>query len=113
MIPLLAVSDRQDLYSMSYVKAIIATAGFNYSNVELDRNSYDVGVEHSEAEDFVPIYCRLRIQVKCTYAHGVNRDGTIHYPLPIRTYNHLRDTKVEPRILVVVLVPPPDLHPPE
>ncbi|GEM_PF-1798245 len=109
-IPQLAISDRQDLYSMAYVRAIVVTAGFNFSKEEVDRNSADLHIEHILPDGFAPIYQRLSIQVKCTYAHGINSDGTIHYPLPVRNYNHLRRLDIGPRILVVVLVPRPDLH---
>jgi predicted methyltransferase len=43
-IPTLAISDRQNLHSMAYVRAIIATAGFNFSKSELDRNSDDLSI---------------------------------------------------------------------
>ncbi len=106
--PLLSISDRQDLYSVSYVRAIVAAAGFNFSKSELDRNSDDLFIEHLQHEDFVPAYPRLMLQIKCTYAHNVHPDNTIHYPLPVRNYNHLRLDRIEPRILVLVHVPRPE-----
>jgi hypothetical protein len=111
-IPLLAVSDRQDLYSMSYVCGIIAACGFNMSELKLDRKSSDVQIELEEEDGFEPTYPRLLVQVKCTYAHSPNKDNCIHFPLPLRNYNHLRQGK-EPKILVVVLVPRPDIKPVE
>lgn len=105
--PLLAISDRQDLYSIAYIKAVIATAGFHYSNSELDRNSDDLHIELLMADDYEPKYGRLILQVKCTFAHEIEKDNCIHYPLPVRNYNHLRQIKIEPRILVVVHVPNP------
>lgn len=109
-VPLLEISDRQDLYSMAYVRAIIATAGFNHSELALDRNSTDVEIVHARSNGFVPCYSRLCIQVKCTYAHTVHRDGAIHFPLPIKNYNDLRQAYFEPHILVIVLIPRPDLQ---
>ncbi|MCX6011851.1 MAG: DUF4365 domain-containing protein [Chloroflexi bacterium] len=109
-IPQLCMSDMQDLYSMAYVQAIIAAAGFDISKTGLDRNSADLQIEHLQMDGFVPKYGRLLVQVKCTYAHGVETDNTIHYSLPLRNYNHLREDKIEPRILVVVLVPRPELN---
>lgn len=110
-VPLLVLSDRQDLYSIAYVKAIVAAAGFNFSNPELDRNSDDLHVEHLVTDDFVPCYPRLIVQVKCTYAHEIKKDNCIHYPLPARNYNQLIKPKIEPRILVVVHVPRPTSEP--
>lgn len=108
-IPLLPISDRQDLFSVSYVRAVVAAAGFNFSKTELDRNSDDLHIEHLQRDEFVPYYGRLLVQIKCTYAHTISEDDTIHYPLPIRNYNHLRMERIEPRILIVVLVPRPEL----
>lgn len=113
---LLSISDRQDLFSMAYVRAVVATAGFNFGKSELDRNSDDLQIEllqpeNSFSQDFSPAYGRLQVQVKCTYAHDVKPDGYIHFPLPIRNYNQLRAPKIEPKILVVVLVPRPEPHP--
>jgi hypothetical protein len=110
-VPLLVLSDRQDLYSIAYVKAIVAAAGFNFSNPELDRNSDDLHIEHLLADDFEPRYPRLIVQVKCAYAHEIKKDNCIHYPLPVRNYNHLIKMRIEPRILVVVHVPNPTSEP--
>jgi hypothetical protein len=109
-IPLLEISDRQDLYSMAYVRAIIAAAGFNHGNLALDRNSCDVEIVHARSNGFFPFYSRLCIQVKCTYAHTIKNDGAIHFPLPIKNYNDLRQSQIEPHILVAVLIPRPDLR---
>jgi hypothetical protein len=110
-VPLLAISDRQDLYSIAYIRAIVAAAGFHFSNPELDRNSDDLHIELLVKDDFEPIYPRLILQVKCSYAHNIGMDNYIHYPLPVRNYNHLIRTKIEPRILVVVHVPNPTSEP--
>ena len=111
MVPLLEVSDRQDLYSIAYVKAIIAAAGFNFSKPELDRNSDDLNIELLHADGFEPMYERLIVQVKCTYAHKIERDNCIHYPLPVRNYKHVIKTKIQPRILLLVHVPDPASEP--
>lgn len=114
IIPLLEVADRQDLYSMAYVRAVIAVAGFNVGRTDLDRNKDDLSIEHRMAEEFVPTYSRLIVQVKCTYAHNINeKDGSIHYPIDVKTYDNLRRNNIEPRILVLVHVPRPDLVPPQ
>lgn len=105
---LLAQSDRQDLYSMSYVRAIIAVSGFNFSKSELDRNSDDLNIElPNSSNEEIPAYSRLILQVKCTYSHEIE-NGEIHYPLPRKNYDDLR-RGLEPKLLVVVLVPAPDI----
>ena len=50
-IPLLCMSDRQDLYSMAYVQAIIAAAGFNWATPERDRNSDDMYILYPTEND--------------------------------------------------------------
>jgi hypothetical protein len=110
-IPLLATSDRQDLYSVAYVKAIVATAGFNFTKPDLDRNSDDLHIEHLVTSNFEPKYGRLILQVKCSYAHEIERDNCIHFPLKVQNYKHLIQMKIEPRILVVVHVPSPTSEP--
>jgi hypothetical protein len=106
-IPLLSTSDRQQLYGETYVSAIVAAAGFNLSKPLLDRGSDDWYIEPLVREDFIPYYSRLLVQVKCSYAHKVN-EGYINYPLLLKNYNDLRLARIEPRILVVVLVPRPN-----
>lgn len=108
-LPLLAMSDRQDLYSMAYIGAIVAASGFNTSSVARDRNSNDLSIEYG-GNDPMPLYSRLVIQVKCTFAHSIQDDGFIHYPLQINNYNDLRNS-IDPMILVVVLVPRVDGDP--
>jgi len=108
-IPLLCMSDRQDLYSMAYVQAIIAAAGFNWATPERDRNSDDMYILYQQIDGFPSTYEYLLVQVKCTFAHKVESDNTIHYPLPLRNYNHLRQG-IMPRILIVLLVPRPELN---
>jgi hypothetical protein len=108
--PFLAISDRQDLYSMAYIRALIAVSGFNFSKSELDRNSDDLFIELS-IRSSIPEYSRLIIQVKCTYSNQVNKkDGLIHFDLPVKNYDDLRGG-LEPKLLVVVVVPRPDGNP--
>lgn len=112
-VPLLPISDRQDLYSTSFVRAVIGAAGYNFSKPELDRRSNDVSLNIGDAHETVtPHYQHLRLQVKCTYAHNPASDGYIHYPLKVANYNDLIKTNGEPRLLILVWVPKPlDTHP--
>jgi len=110
-IPLLADSDRQDLYSTAYIEAIVAAAGYQAFPQKLDRNSIDLLISHytpDGRDDFIPVYEDMVIQIKCTYVHTISADGQIHFPLPVNNYNQLRRHDIRPRILVVVLVPRPE-----
>lgn len=107
-LPLLVTSDKQDLFSMAYVRAVIASAGFNSGRDDLDRNKQDIYITHQLTTDFTPTYERLKLQVKCTFAHEINvKDRSIHFSLDVDTYNKLRLPHAQPHILVVVLVPRP------
>jgi hypothetical protein len=106
-IPFLAISDRQDLYSMAFVKAIVAAAGFNITLPALDRDSTDLNVEFSDIRDITPKYNRLVIQVKCTYQDSIDNNGILHFALPKKNYNDLIGG-INPKILVVVHVPEPN-----
>jgi Domain of unknown function (DUF4365) len=97
---------------MAYVRAVIASSGFNFGKDELDRNKEDIYIRHQLTTSFTPTYSRLNVQVKCTYAHGLNNhDKMIHFPLDMDTYNKLRLKHIEPHILVVVIVPRPEEEP--
>lgn len=102
--PLLHITDREDIFSFAYVLAIIGSAGYNYGKDYLDRDSEDLYVKHSVNNNFVPIYKRLGVQVKCTYHYKINDKGFIPFKLKRKNYDDLRLT-FEPHILVVVTVP--------
>lgn len=98
---------------MAYVRSIVAAAGFNFSKSELDRNSDDMAIEALQRNNFEYTYGRLIVQVKCAFGLTIRPDGYINYPLPINNYDHLRSRRIEPKVLIVVLVPRPDGDSPE
>lgn len=112
-LPLLATSDRQDLFSMNFVQAIVAAAGYNTKQDRLDRRKTDLEIILPDVVDDIskvvalPKYSSLRVQVKCSYACTINNDNTIHYVIDVNTQRFLTDPRQDPRILVLVHVPNP------
>ncbi len=102
--PLLHITDREDIFSFAYLLAVIGSAGYNYGKDYLDRDSEDLYVKHATKNNFIPLYKRLGIQVKCTYRYQINDKGFIPFQLKRKNYDDLRLT-FEPHILVVVTVP--------
>jgi len=103
--PLLHVTDREDVFSLAYLLAVIGSAGYNFGKDYLDRDSEDLYVKHRAASGFRPMYRRLGIQAKCTYAQKPNiGKGLLPFKLKRKNYDDLRNTS-EPHILVVVIVP--------
>ena len=112
-LPLLAMSDRQDIYSIGLVQSIVGAAGYNFKQDRLDRRKTDLEITLPDVADdltaavYEPKYSSLRLQVKCTYGSAIGRDGNVHFELDPKTYRFLIDRRGEPRILVVVHVPDP------
>jgi hypothetical protein len=112
-LPLLAMSDRQDLYSMGLVQSIVGAAGYNIKQDKLDRRKTDLEITLPDVADdltaavYEPKYSSLRVQVKCSYGATIAGDGSVHFELDPTTYRFLIDRRGEPRILVVVHVPRP------
>jgi len=104
---LLAMTDRQDRFAMSYVRAVIAAAGFNHSIPDLDRDSDDIFVKPHLYRPTPSLREGLTIQVKSTYADDFNNDGVMPFSLSKKNHNDLCGAFFNPRILVVVRVPIP------
>jgi hypothetical protein len=95
---------QQEEFSRAYVAAIASAAGYSANRRPVDVDCIDVDIrQRSDGIDFPLIDC-LSIQAKCTYAHSP-RDGYLHFPLKVATYNNLCQARLSPRILVVVHIP--------
>jgi hypothetical protein len=99
----------QEQFSIAYISAVTAAAGYSVDDVSIDEDSIDIEIKQrgnpNDPEDY-PYYSTLRIQAKCTYRYHPQPDGYIHFPLPIKNYNDLRRTNTgDSSILVVVCIP--------
>lgn len=98
------LAQRKEQYSVSFVQAVAAAAGYNVANWSVDDDSIDLmlGARGPMGTTRSP---RLELQLKCTSGNLLHDDG-VHFQLSRKNYDDLRDPQVAvPRILVVVLVP--------
>jgi hypothetical protein len=97
------LNKQKEQFSIAYVQAVVAVAGFNIYRVDVDEDSIDLGVAATGAKNF-PRSPKLDLQLKCT-AGDVLQDDAVHFPLKIKNYDDLRANSLTPHLLVVVLVP--------
>ena len=91
---------RNELFSLAYVRAVAAAAGYQIGQWDADDSSIDGTLRPLGRQ--TPM---INFQAKSTTRDLVHDDG-IHFPLPIKNYNDLRDdTENAPSILIVVLMP--------
>ena len=86
-------------FSLAYIESVASVAGFHVSEVTVDQDSVD-GL-------FIGDFGRrprIEFQAKAT-ARDVVRGDQIHFPLPVKTYNDLRIESINPRILIVLIMP--------
>jgi hypothetical protein len=100
------INQRKEQFSLAYVRAIAAAAGFSTARPEVDDDSIDLGISAKSGILFrrAP---RLELQAKCTARSPLRADEeTFSFQLKLKNYDDLRNEVVMvPRILVVMLVP--------
>lgn len=89
-----------ELFSLAYVKAIAAVAGYA---VTAGPYPDDDSVDGILTGDFGR-RPRIDFQAKAT-GRDVLRGDSLHFPLPVKNYNDLRLPTRTPRILIVLLMP--------
>lgn len=97
-------AQQQEQFSLAYVRAVVAAAGFAAYRPEVDDDSVDLVVasRRSGGTFRAP---RLEMQLKCT-SQDVRRDSEVRFPLKRKNYDDLRSVELlVPRVLVLVLVP--------
>jgi hypothetical protein len=95
---------QQEQFSIAYIRAIAAAAGYSVEETGVDEDSIDCNIIQRGNEDTYPFTEILRVQLKCTYAHKPN-EQFLTYPLSLKNYNDLRRKCMIPRILIVLHVP--------
>lgn len=103
--PEMDISHRKEQFSLAYVKAVAAVAGFATYSPSVDDDSVDLGIASRGSGGSLQ-RPRLELQLKCTADARVWADR-IPFKLTKKNYDDLTiDRPLVPRILVVVLVPP-------
>jgi hypothetical protein len=99
------IAQRQEQFSLAYLRAVAAVAGFTVYKPEVDDDSIDIGVAGRGADGSTRSP-RVELQVKCTSQQGMLTPEHLAFPLLLKNYNDLRPENVlVPRILLVVVVP--------
>ena len=90
---------QMEQFSLAHIRAVAAQAGY-----QVTRDETDTGLDGMLKGDGAG-RPRMEFQAKST-ATDVRRGDNLHYPLPVSTYNILRDTNATvPAILILVLIP--------
>jgi hypothetical protein len=99
------ITQRQEQFSNSYIRAVASVAGYSLYKPEVDDDSIDLGIAAKGVEGTIRSP-RLELQLKCPLKKNVVAAKSISYSIKIKNYDDLRTTDVlVPRILVVVVVP--------
>lgn len=97
------LNKQKEQFSIAYIRAVVAAAGFNIGKMDIDEDSIDLSIASSRY--FLAVRASIDVQLKCTADERVLRQEFIHFPLKIKNYDDLRTARL-PHALVVVLVPP-------
>ena len=93
------LNERKARFSLSYIGAVASHAGFEVAEPKVDRDSVD-GI-------FISDFGRrpqIHFQAKAT-ARDLVSQNRIHFPLPVKNYDDLRIEAINPRILIVLIMP--------
>ena len=91
------LNDQKEQFSLAYIYAVAACAGYQLELPSKDRHSVD-GRLISDAEI-------IEFQAKAT-SQDIERDGVVRFRLPVRNYDDLRNPDAMAlRLLIVVQLP--------
>jgi hypothetical protein len=93
------LNDRKALFSLAYIAAVAARAGYQIVEPRIDKDSVDGILMGDEGRR-----PRIEFQAKAT-ARGILKATHVTYPLPLKNYDDLRADTIIPRLLVVVVMP--------
>ncbi len=99
MVRIMNLNEQKARFSLSYIEAVASHAGFHVVETKVDHDSVD-GVLIADFGRRP----RIEFQAKAT-ARDVIKDDQIHFPLSMKNYDDLRIETINPRILVVLIVP--------
>lgn len=99
-------TQQKEQFSIAYLRAVIAVAGYNITSVEVDEDSIDIGLRGNRRDGSLRKAPVLDVQAKCT-ATDDGQGLYLPFDLSIKNYDDLREpSRHVPLILVVVCVPP-------
>ena len=86
-------------FSLAFIEAVASRAGFQVEETKVDLDSVDGALKGDLGRR-----PRIEFQAKAT-ARDLVRGDHIHFPLPIKNYEDLSDETINPRILIVLIMP--------
>ena len=93
------LNSQKERVSLAYIEAVASCAGYQVTEPKVDRDSVDGAL----IADFGK-RPRIEFQAKAT-TRDVVKESYIHFPLPIKNYNDLRIDAINPRILIILIMP--------
>ena len=91
----MATNFRQEQLSLSYVRAVIFSTGFNLSRCEVDDHGIDGTIQaYSRGRN------RIDFQLRATTHYDI-RNNNIIYDLRVENYNQLIETEGLPQVLIL------------
>ena len=90
---------KKELFSLAYINAVAAHAGFQVCEPKIDFDGIDGTLMGDEGQR-----PRIEFQAKGT-SREILKEDHLAYPLAVDTYEKLRANTIIPRILIVVLIP--------
>jgi hypothetical protein len=93
------LNDRKARFSLAYIGAVAAHAGYQVTEPHVDKDSVDGLLMGQKGRR--PI---ISFQAKAT-GRDVLKDDHVAFPLPLKNYNDLRADTLTPRLLIVVVLP--------
>jgi hypothetical protein len=93
------LNDRKERFSLAYISAVAAHAGYQVIEPPVDKDSLDgilIGQEGRRP--------MIGFQAKATGRDVLNQDHAA-FPLPLKNYNDLRADTMIPRLLIAVVLP--------
>lgn len=102
------IAMKKEQFSIAYVCALAAQLGFNHFDPVVDDESVDIEFigNYSRSDSSIKTWNpHLEVQLKCT-KNGPQPDNFLHFSLPLKNYNDLRDARrSSPAYLIVLHVP--------
>ena len=88
------------------MSTLVACCGYIFQRAEnpQDKQGTDIIISTPEGKNDGEIG-RLTAQVKCTSQIRFDKGDCLVYPLPTKNYNELIKRSLDPRILILILVP--------
>lgn len=101
-------TQQKEQFSIAYLRAVVAVAGYNIASVDVDEDSIDIGLRGNRRDGTFRKAPVLDVQAKCT-ATDDGRGPYLPVDLSIKNYDDLRESSRHVPVILVVVCVPPDL----